>query len=323
MSIANPYLHREHPGNKGGLRLKRMAVTSSLTMACILIISKLTAFLITDSVSVLSSLMDSSFDAAASLVALLSIIHAASPADDEHRFGHGKIEAIAALGQAMFVFGSALFLSFESIHRFIEPQLVEDPAVGIGVMILSIFLTLCLVVFQKYVIMKTQSIAVSADHLHYKGDLLMNVGVLSALGLGYYSSWPYFDPIFALIISAILIKGAKDIGQNSWDILMDKELSSEERERIFDLVKRHPATKAVHDLRTRNTGERIFIEFHLEVDGHMSLHDAHKITEELEGLIYDAFPKAEVLIHQEPSDLDKGSHHRLDDNISAVKKSAV
>lgn len=320
MSIANPYLDRESPDNKMTLRLKRMALKSSLTMAAVLIVSKFIAFMMTDSVSLLSSLMDSSFDAMASLIALLSVTHAASPADDKHRFGHGKMEAIAAMGQAAFIFASAAFLFFESVRRFVEPQTVHAPAVGIGVMILSIVLTLGLVTFQSYVIKKTQSVAVSADHMHYKGDLLMNMGVLAALGLSYYSPWPYFDPIFAIGIALYLFYGAHDVARESLDILMDKELSEQDRMRILDLVNQHPAAQAVHDLRTRNNGDRVFIEFHLELDGNMTLEKAHTVTEELERVLYDAFPKSEVLIHQEPADLEETHHHKLDDNIISTEK---
>jgi ferrous-iron efflux pump FieF len=308
MSIANPHLQGDDPG----LKLKRLAAMASLSVAGVLIATKFTAYMMTDSVSLLSSLMDSTFDAVASLVTLLGIIHAATPADAEHRFGHGKAEAFAALGQAIFIFASSAFLFFESVHRFVQPQKVSDVPVGVAVMALSILLTLLLVRFQNYVIRKTASVAITADHLHYKGDLLMNAAVLVALGLSHYSAWPYFDPLFAMAISFSLLYGARRIWGESFDILMDKELSDDEREKILKLVGSHKNVTAVHDLRTRNTGHQIFIEFHLELDGRMSLKQAHDITEELEAILYDAFPKAEVLIHQEPAGLDD---HRLDYKI--------
>lgn len=316
MSIANPYLHSTHPDTAKSAQLKKWAAAASLSVAIILVTVKFLAFILTNSVSLLSSLMDSAFDAVASLVTILSIAHAATPADENHRFGHGKMEALAALAQAVFIFGSAVFLLIESLRRFVEPQPVKDATLGITVMVGSIVLTGLLVLFQKYVIARTKSVAIAADHLHYKGDLLMNLGVFAALCLAHYSRWPYFDPIFASIIALCLLWGAKSVSHEAFDILMDKELPNEDREKIIAIAKKHPAVRAVHDLRTRNSGERIFIEFHLEVDGSMSLHKAHAVTEEIEKALYEAFPKAEALIHQEPAGIDD---HRLDDNIVPLK----
>ncbi len=312
MSIANPHLHAKSPEDKTHLSLKRWATVASLSVAVVLIVVKFMAYMVTDSVSLLSSLMDSSFDAVASLVTMVSVIHAASPADHEHRYGHGKLEAMAAMAQAIFIFGSAGFLLFESMHRFIHPQTVHRADIGINVMLFSVLLTVFLVLFQKHVIKKTSSIAITADHLHYKGDLLMNLSVLAALALSAWSPWPYFDPLFAAVISLELLNGAWNIGHEAFHILLDKELPDVDRERIIALVNAHPATKAVHDLRTRSTGTHIFIEFHQEIDGNMTVNAAHDVTEDLEKTLYDAFPNAEVLIHQEPAGIDD---HRLDDKI--------
>lgn len=316
MSIANPYMHGSGADDMKSAQLKRWAATASLSVAVILITTKFLAYLVTDSVSLLSSLMDSTFDAVASLVTIFSIAHAATPADEDHRFGHGKMEALSALAQAVFIFGSAAFLFFEAVHRFIEPQRVKEAPIGIGVMIGSIVLTALLIVFQRYVIKKTKSVAIAADHLHYKGDLLMNLGVFAALSLSYFSPWPYFDPLFASVIAVSLLWGAKSISMESFDILMDKELTNTEREKILEIVREHADVRAVHDLRTRNTGERVFIEFHLELDGSMTLDKAHDVTEDIEKVLYEAFPKSEVLIHQEPAGIDD---HRLDDKIVPIK----
>lgn len=295
------------------LRLKRAAAASSMAVGIILITLKITAYLVTNSVSLLSTLMDSIFDTLASLMATVGIMHAASPADENHRFGHGKAEALSALGQAVFIFGSAGYLMIEAITRLITPEEVRQPELGMGVMVVSMVLTLGLVAFQRHVISKTQSIAITADHAHYKGDLLMNFSVLVSLGLTYFTDWPYFDAIFALMIAGHLLWGARGISIDSFNILMDKELPDEDRAKIIALVKSHPACVAVHDLRTRSTGERIFIEFHLEMDGHLSLNAAHDVTEEMEKMIYAAFPTSEVIIHQEPAGLDD---HRLDERVS-------
>jgi len=310
LSIANPYLHGTDDHKIA--ELKKWAAAGSMSVAVLLVVTKLFAFLMTDSVSVLSTVMDSAFDAFASLMTMLSIMHAATPADEEHRYGHGKLEALSALVQAVFVFGSAVFLVAESVHRFIAPQPVHEPTIGIIVMVASIVMTGILIVFQLYVIRKTGSVAIKADHTHYRGDLFMNLGVFMAMALSYYSKWPYYDPIFATGVAAVLLWSAYGITRESFDILMDKEIPAADREKILSLVSAHPDTRAVHDLRTRSTGERIFIEFHLELDGGLPLKKAHDITEQIEKILFDAFPSSEVLIHQEPAGLDD---HRIDNTI--------
>jgi ferrous-iron efflux pump FieF len=312
MSIANPYKSGPHTLDTQQLQLRRSAAIASISVAGILIVAKFIAYFMTDSVSIMTSLMDSTFDAVASAAMLISIIHASEPADAEHRFGHGKIEALAALGQALFIFGSAGYLIFESIHRFITPQPIAHQSIGLGIMALSVILTIALITFQKHVIEKTGSVAIGADHLHYKGDLLMNLSVMTALVLSIYSPWPYFDPLFAGGIAIYMLWSTKEIAAESFGILLDQELSPAERERIIALVNTHRHVRAVHDLRTRHTGQQIFIEFHMEVDGDMTLADAHHITEEIEMMIYKEFPKSEVLIHPEPAGLED---YRLDDQI--------
>lgn len=313
MTIANPYLHGMTAEDTALNKLRRWAAVASLSVATILVSVKFFAFIVTDSVSLLSSLMDSTFDAFASLVTVISITHAARAADEKHRFGHGKIEALSAMMQAIFIFGSAGFLFYESAVRFLHPQRVHDVSTGLGVMILSVILTGALIVFQNYVIRRTKSVAISADHMHYKGDLMMNLGVFAALALSYYSKWPYYDAIFAMIISLALLWGAKGITRESFDILLDKELPEEDRKRIEAIVRQHKDVWAIHDLRTRSTGERIFIEFHLEIDGSMTLTRAHAITEDVEKALFEAFPKSEVIIHQEPAGIDD---HRIDNIVA-------
>ena len=315
MTIINPHIHGIASVDPAHLALRKTAARASIAVAGFLMAVKLYAFLATDSVSVLSTLMDSTFDTLASIVTFFSVMHAARAADENHRFGHGKLEALSALGQGIFVSGTAAFLFYESIGRIITPRQIETPETGIAIMVISILLTLVLVRFQTYVIRKTQSVAIAADHLHYKGDLLLNISVIAALALSGLTTWPYFDPLFGIVIAVALFRGAKNIFCDSFDILMDKELPEEDRTRITALVTSHPAAQAVHDLRTRSTGERIFIEFHLELDGEMSLHKAHDVTEEIEKILFDAYPKSEVLIHQEPAGI---ADHRIDNVIQST-----
>ncbi len=314
MSIANPFIHNKKSNSDidANNRLKYMATIASVSVASILITIKLFAYLATDSVSVLSSLMDSTIDILASIITFLSVKHAMEPADKQHRYGHGKLEALSAMGQAMFIFGSAIFLSYETLHRFIHSQDIRQAEIGYVVMTVSILLTLALVIFQKYVVKKTASIAIDADHLHYKSDLFMNLGVILAIFLTSYTGWKYFDPIFSAIIVLILLRGAKNVGLSAYDVLMDRELSEDERKKIISLVKNHKKVDNIHDLRTRNTGQQVFIEFHLEMKGSLSLKEAHDITEEIETIIYQNFKNAEVLIHQEPTGI---MDDRLDKRI--------
>ncbi len=294
----------QHPVNEAG-KLMRAAAIASVSVATILIITKFVAWLMTDSVSLLSTLIDSFLDAAASLINLLAVHHALQPADREHRFGHGKAEPLASLAQAAFICGSAAFLLIEAGQRIASPRDIANTEVGYAVMVFSIVLTLGLVVFQRYVVRKSGSIAIDADSLHYKTDLLINLGVIASLFMSSYFGWQYADPLIAVMIAVYIVKGAWEIGKMSLSILMDRELEDEERQKIRDIVMAHEEVKGLHDLRTRSSGVHVFIQFHLELDGDMKLRDAHDISEEVERELMDAFPNAEVIIHEDPEGLDE------------------
>jgi ferrous-iron efflux pump FieF len=316
MSIANPYLEENLKQNQSispeEAKLRRNATYLSVAVASTLILSKFYAYIMTDSVSLLSSLMDSTLDVVASILTLISVRVAVTPADTQHRFGHGKLESLAALGQSFFIGASAIFLVFEATRKFFYPHGVSEPVIGIKVMVLSIVLTLILVGYQSYVIKRTKSVAIQADSLHYKGDLLMNVGVIAALYLSKYTGSLYFDPAFAILVAILLVHSSYKIGTDSIHILMDGELSEDDRETIENIVQSHDQVVSIHDLRTRTSGTHVFIEFHLEIDGAMPLKQAHDVTEEIEMMLYKAFPTSEVMIHQEPAGIDD---YRLDDLI--------
>jgi ferrous-iron efflux pump FieF len=303
---------RAEPADHDGT-LRRRATYASVAVALTLIFAKLTAYLFTESVSILSSLIDSSSDLLASLVTLFGVRVALRPPDRTHRYGHGKAEPLAALAQAAFVTGSAVFLSYEAINRLINPQPIQEGIAGIAVMILSIVLTVGLVAFQRRVIRQTGSLAIGADSLHYSGDLFMNLAVIAALVITSVTGIGLVDPIFALGIAAFLVFGATRIARGSLDTLMDRELPPADRKRIREIVMAHPATRDMHDLRTRNAGNTVFIELHLELDSHLTLAAAHDITDNVESQIMAAFPQAEVLVHQEPYGL---SDERLDTRIA-------
>lgn len=294
-------------------RLRRYATYASVSVSMTLIATKLVAYLMTDSVSILSSLIDSSTDLLASVVTLLGVRTALRPPDEDHRFGHGKAEALAALAQAAFIGGSAVFLTIEAVRRLIRPEPVGEGLVGIAVMVLSILLTTGLIAFQRHVIRATRSVAIGADRLHYSGDLLMNAAVILAILLTQWTGISAFDPLFGLGIAAFLLYGARGVGLEALNVLMDRELPEEERARIEAVVRRHPETKGLHDLRTRSTGVGAFIELHLELDPKLSLAEAHDITDRIEADLRDGFPNAEVTIHQEPAGLED---ERLDRRIA-------
>ncbi len=284
-------------------QLIKNATIASVSVACFLIIIKLAAFLMTNSIALLATLIDSLLDAAASIINLIAVRHSLTPADHEHRFGHGKAEALAGLGQAAFISGSAFFLIFEAGGRLLSPQPVTHSSIGIIVMIISILCTIGLVKYQRHVVKKTGSVAITADSLHYLSDILVNLFVIFALVLNAQFGWVQADPVFGLGVSLFVLYSAWQIVQQSMHHLMDHELSDEDREKIISIVAAHPEVINMHDLRTRSSGQDVFIQMHLELDGSLSLKEAHRISEEVESQIKEAFPNAEVLIHEDPDDV--------------------
>lgn len=281
-------------------RLMRAATYASVTTATVLIAVKFAAWVMTDSISVLSTLVDSLLDVLASLVNLFAVHHALQPADAEHRFGHGKAEPLAGLGQAAFISGSAVFLLFQAAQRSVHPEAVANSAVGIAVMVFSIAATLALVGFQRYVISKTDSVAISADSLHYVGDILINSGVILALVLSSTVGWIVADPIIGAAIAAYIIYCAGTIAWRALHQLMDRELPEEARGRIREIALAHPDVCGLHDLRTRASGTHSFIQLHLEMDGDLTLVRAHEIADDVEARIRAAFPNADIIIHEDP-----------------------
>lgn len=286
-------------------RLTRLATYASVGVASILIVAKLMAWSVTGSVAMLSTLVDSMLDGFASLVTLLAVRHATMPADREHRFGHGKAEALAAMAQAAFVAGSAVIVVFYAATRLFQPVPVTATDIGIAVMVGSIALTLGLVVFQGYVVRRTKSVAISADSLHYRGDLLINLAVIASLIAASFWHTPYLDPLTGAAIAAYLLFGVWRILRGALDMLMDRELPEADRIRIRAIAMDHDAVSDLHDLRTRRSGADVFIQLHLELDGDMPLMRAHLIADQVEAKINEAFAGAEVLIHQDPAGLEE------------------
>jgi len=288
--------------NQQNERLMRTATYCAVSVAIILILIKAWAYLATDSVSILSTLVDSLLDLGASVVNLFAVRHALTPADDDHRFGHGKAEALAGLLQSAFIVGSAIFLILQATEKLANPDPIQASTIGIGVMGVSIALTVILVAFQRYVIRRTQSVAISADSLHYAGDILVNISVIVALILAEQLGWIIADALFAMGIAVYITYNAWSIIRLSFADLMDAELPEEERQKIIELVTEHPDVLGVHDLRTRRSGQALFIQMHLDLQPDLPLVIAHAISEDVEKTILDHYPNAEALIHQDPAD---------------------
>jgi len=278
----------------------RIAAFAATATALLLVVLKLYAWMATDASSMLASATDSMLDLFASLMNVVILHYALAPADDEHKFGHGKAESLAGLVQAAFVSGSALLLVFHGIDRILNPQLVVKTEIGISVTVIAIVMTLLLVLLQRFVIAKTRSVAISADALHYQSDLLLNFGVLAALILSTgYSK--HADGLFTCAVGVFLLSGALKIIYLSVHNLMDHELSDEEIAEITKIVVAHDSSLGIHDLRTRQSGPQRFIQFHLELDDRLSLLEAHSIGETIEKEIEVKFSPCEVFIHHDPT----------------------
>lgn len=292
-----PFFAKDMPR---GHRLMHMATIAAVATAGTLIVVKLAAWVSTGSLALLASLVDSSLDAAASLVNMMAVRQALQPADHDHRFGHGKAESVAGLAQAAFIGGSAVFLALEAAQRVVHPVAVSREAVGIGVMLFSMAATALLVLFQRYVVRETQSLAIGADSAHYTGDILVNASVIVAFLLNRWIGWGWADSVFALLIAAYLARNAWGIGVAAFDQLMDKEMPESDRARLIEIALAESGALALHDLRTRMSGPNAFVQLHLEVDGAMRLTDAHDIAQRVEDALSAAFAQAEVIVHLDP-----------------------
>jgi ferrous-iron efflux pump FieF len=293
-------------------RLLKLATTVSVSVASTLAVLKLAAWLVTGSAAILSSLLDSLVDVAASGILLISVRHALRPPDRSHRFGHGKAEPLGAIAQAAFVGGSALLLIFESAGRFITPTPIVEVPLGIAVMSISLVATVLLVVFQRSVARRTGSTAIEADRLNYIGDTATSVVVLAVLVIGQRPGWQWLDPAAAIGVALWLLVSAARIARRAVDHLMDRELPQEERVRIAAIVRADAEVAGLHDLRTRSAGGTRFIELHVEMEGGLTLWQAHTVCDRVEAALSAAFPDAEVILHQEPAGLDD---ERLDHRI--------
>lgn len=281
-------------------RLTRRAATASMAVALLLLLLKGVALWHGGSVALMGSLADSGLDLIASLVTLLGVRWAAMPADHDHRFGHGKAEALAALFQVTLIAMAATAIAWESLRRLGTGQATGAPELGIGVSVLAIILSLGLVAYQRRIVARTGSLAIGTDALHYQSDLFLNLSVIVALALDHYAGWRGADQLFGLGIASWLGWGAWRSASQAVDHLMDREWSVEERRHFLDIALRHPELRGIHDMRTRSSGPERFVQFHVSVDPEMTVRHAHQVMDQIEEALRREFPGVEILIHPDP-----------------------
>ena len=283
--------------------LNRSAAVASIAVALVLIGLKGWAAWSTGSAAMLGSLADTVQDLAASLATLIGVWVAAQPSDANHRFGHDKAEALAAMVQVVLISVSALGLAAHSTERLLAGARTEAADEGIAVSVAAIALTLALLAWQRHVIRATRSVAIATDHVHYKSDLLLNLAVIVALALDQYAGLAGADALFGLAIAAWLGWGAWRASHDAVEQLMDREWPDEKKARFLEVLARHPELRGVHDMRTRSAGTRDFVQFHVWVDGGMTVRAAHRVMDEIEARLMDEFPDIEVIIHPDPDGL--------------------
>lgn len=298
--------------------LNRSAALASITMASVLVAIKGYGAWTTGSTAMLGSLADTALDLVASVATLAGVWVAGQPADDNHRFGHGKAEALSALFQVILIGVSAIGLAIHAVQQFFTGERTDAATDGIVVSAVAIVGTLALLAWQRHVIARTKSLAIETDHLHYQSDLVLNVAVIVALVLDRYAGFAHADPVFGLGIALWLGWGAWGASQQAIEQLMDHEWPEEKKARFIEMLGRHPELRGVHDLRTRTSGNRDFVQFHVWVDGNMTVTHAHKVMDEIEAKLLAEFPDIEILIHPDPEGHVDGDGVMAEDILKGV-----
>lgn len=281
-------------------KLKRAASAASVALAAALTLLKVAAAVYTGSLAVLSSMIDSLADIFASSITFVAVKFASMQATDDHRYGFGKAEAISALVQSAFVAGSGIFVLYDGIMRLFMRKTVGDPDFGIVVMVISLAATTALILFQKYVAKRTNSLAIAADSAHYTVDVVTNLAIIATLVVVKFWGIYWFDTVTALAVAGYLLLNAYKLACGAVSVLTDAELSDDIRKKVCRIVMENPFSQGIHDLRTRDLGGAYMFEFHLELDGDLPLSAAHEMTETVEDNLLDEFPNAQIIIHQDP-----------------------
>lgn len=285
--------------------LVRSASIASLLVASTLIVLKYYGWVTTTSVSLLGSLADSLIDFLASVFVFVAISYSILPADAKHRFGYDKSEGLAAFVQSLFIGISGIYVCFEATKRLLNPSQISQPSIAIWIILVSIVLTLALVMYQKYVVKKSKSIAIESDRYHYLTDTYINLSVLFSIAITGWTRFVFIDALVGLLISGVVLYTSVTLLKKSFKILLDQEIQSEDRDRIREIALDHPKVLGFHDLRTRDTGRKYIIQFHLELDPNMSLLESHEITDEVTDNVLKLYPDSELIIHTDPLGIDE------------------
>lgn len=293
-------------------QLKKQVTIISIIVAITLCLLKIFGSIYTGSLSVLSSMIDSLSDILGSGITFIAVKISSQPASDKYRYGYGKAEALSALFQSAFIAFSGLFIMYDGINRFITPRIIEQTTVGIIIMVISLIVTFILIAYQRHVYKLTKSQAILADSAHYVVDILTNASIILTLLVVKYFEITWFDTLIAIIISAYLLYNAYQLADEAIRLLLDRELPKETRHDIKAIVMKNPHAKGIHDLRTRDLGGNCIFEFHLELDGNLSLSKAHQYTHDIEDSIIKKYPSCQVIIHQEPAGIND---ERLDKKL--------
>ena len=285
--------------------LVRSASIASLLVASTLIVLKYYGWVESTSISLLGSLADSLIDFLASVFVFIAISYSLLPADAKHRFGYDKSEGLAAFIQSLLIGISGIYVCFEAITRLLNPSQINQPNIAIWIIFISIALTITLLIYQKYVVKKSQSMAIESDQYHYLTDTFINLSVLFSIVITGWTKFTFIDAVVGLLISGVVLYTAFILLKKSFKILLDQEIQSSHRDQIRKIALLHPQVLGFHDLRSRDPGRKYIIQFHLELDPKMSLLESHKITDEVTDNILDVYPNSELIIHTDPLGIDE------------------
>ena len=285
--------------------LVKSASIASLLVASTLIVLKYYAWVATSSVSMLGSLADSLIDFLASIFVFIAITYSFLPADEKHRFGYGKSEGLAAFIQSLLIGISGIYVFIEAIKRLLNPSQINQPNIAVWIILVSIVLTIALIMYQRYVVKKSQSMAIESDQYHYLTDTFINLSVLFSIVITGWTRFTFIDAVVGLLISGVVLYTAFILLKKSFKILLDQEIQSSHRDQIRKIALQHPQVLGFHDLRTRDTGQKYIIQFHLELDPNMTLLESHKITDEVTDNVLDVYPNSELIIHTDPLGIDE------------------
>jgi ferrous-iron efflux pump FieF len=306
--MSEHHTHCQH--NHFNPALKSSKITIILVLA--LVIAKTIALVISGSAAVLSALIDSLGDIGLSIMTLIAVQWSLKPADDNHRYGHGKVEAIAAMIQGMILAGGGIFLVFEAFGRFINPTEIKAHIPTLALMAFSILFSALIAYVQKRGAEDSNSLAVEADSKHYASDVLINGAVFLVVLADYFDilgAW--LDPLCALGVAGLMAKSAYEIIISAVAMLLDQELPAEQRNKIIAKIKSHPSVLGYHDLRTSQSGMKTLISCDIELPPTMTVGEAHTIIRHIESTIQLDFPNSEIMIHVDPQGDTADSRHHI------------